>query len=315
MTAPISDPPVLRPEVLAAALPSFKPVATDEIVTIGDRTGIFTPLTVKGAENTDNLSKIVDVLRSKLAEVQSANAILQAKVDELSTPARSADNLAEGVQNALDGLADRLGSMSNTTSNFAVREFTLESKVHVDVTPVGTIGFQFVKPGEVVNAAALSTVTLTVVPVPKPLPDPVDATPTGAVVRAPDAPVEALGLSSAQATALRGAHIATTNEFARVATHATATAELVSMLGVSRAELGRYALLAGLLTIPGLDSTKAHVLYESGIHDVATLAGTKPATVVSRYAKAAPQVEGAGRWRPKLEDATGWVEAARSQTS
>jgi len=39
MTAPISDSPVLRPEVIAASLPNFKPVATDEIVTIGDRTG------------------------------------------------------------------------------------------------------------------------------------------------------------------------------------------------------------------------------------------------------------------------------------
>jgi len=314
MTAPISDPPVLRPEVLAASLPSFKPVATDEIVTIGDRTGIFTPLTAKGSDNTDNLSKIVDVLRSELAEARTSNAALQAKVDELTTPARSADNLAEGVQNALDSLSDRLGTMANTTSNFAVREFTLESKVHVDVTPVGTIGFQFVKPGEVVNAAALSTVTLTVVPIPKPMPDPVDATPAAAVVRAPDAPVESLGLSAAQAAALRGSHIATTSEFARVATHATATAELVSMLGISRAELGRYTLLAGLLTVPGLDQVKAKVLYEAGIHDVATLAAMKPATVVSRYAKAAAVVDGAGKWRPKPEDAARWVDAANSLT-
>lgn len=315
MTAPISDSPLLRPEVIAASLPNFRPAATDEIVTIGDRTGIFTPLTAKGSDNTDNLSKIVGVLRSELAEARSSNAALQAKVDELSTPARSADNLAEGVQNALDGLADRLGAMSNATSNFAVREFTLESKVHVDVTAVGTIGFQFVKPGEVVNAAALSTVTLTVVPVPKPLSDPVDATQTGAVVRAPDAPVESLGLSAAQAATLRRAHIATTTEFARVATHATATAELVSMLGVSRDELGRYTLLAGLLTVPGLDQIKGQVLYESGIHDVATLAATKPATVVSRYAKVASTVPGAGRWRPKLEDATAWVEAAKALTT
>ena len=314
MTARISDPPVLRPEVIAASLPSFKPVATDEIVTIGDRTGIFTPLTAKGSDNTDNLTKILGVLRSELADARASNAALQAKIDDLSTPARSADNLAEGVQNALDGLADRLGAMSNTTSNFAVREFTLESKVHVDVTSVGTIGFQFVKPGEVVNAAALSTVTLTVVPVPKPLPDPVDATPMAAVVRAPDAPVESLGLSEAQAATLRGAHIATASEFARVATRATATAELVSMLGVSRAELGRYTMLAGLLTVPGLDQVRAQVLYEAGIHDVATLAGIKPAMVVSRYAKAAATVSGSGRWRPKPEDATKWVEAAKSLT-
>jgi hypothetical protein len=311
MTSPASVSSVVRPEVVAASLPVFKPVATDEIVTIGDRTGIFTPLTVKGSDNTDNLSKIVDVLRGELAEAKSANAALQAKVADLSTPARSADNLAEGVQNALDGLADRLGAMSNATSNFAVREFTLESKVHVDVTPVGTIGFQFVKPGEVVNAAALSTVTLTVVPIPKPVPDPVDPTPAAPALRAPDSPVEALGLSAGQAAALRGAHIATTSEFARVATRATATAELVSMLGVSREELGRYALIAGLLTVPGLDPLKARVLYESGIHDTATLATMRPATVVARYAKAAAKVSGAGTWRPKPEDATSWVEAAK----
>jgi hypothetical protein len=315
MTVPVSGPPVVRTDVVAAALPSLKPVASDEIVTIGDRTGIFTPLTAKGSDKTDNLAKIVDVLRGELAEAKSTAAALQAKIDQLTTPPRSADNLAEGVQNALDSLSDRLGSMANTTSNFAVREFTLESKVHVDVTPLGTIGFQFVKPGETVNAAALSTVTLTVVPIPKPVPDPVDATPAAAVIRAPDSPVEAVGLTDAQAAALRGAHITTASEFARVATHATATAELVSMLGVSREQLGRYALVAGLLTVPGLDAVKAQVLYESGIHDVATLASTKPTTVVSRYAKAAPTVPGAGRWRPTADDARSWIASAAALTA
>jgi hypothetical protein len=315
MTVPTPDRPTIRAEVLAASLPSFKPVGTDEIITIGDRTGIFTPLTGKDADNTENLTKIVQVLRSELAEVRADNAGLQAKLDELTTPARSADNLAEGVQSALDGLADRLGAMTNATSNFAVREFTLESKVHVDVTAVGTIGFQFVRPGETVNAAALSTVTLTVVPVPKPMPD-VVAGESFPAVRAADAPLEAIdGLSGAQAAALRGAHITTTAEFARVATRATATAELVSMLGVTRTELGRFTLLAGLLTVPGLDGTKAGVLYEAGIRDVATLATSTPAKVVSRYTKAAAAVEGAGRWRPKTADAEAWIAAAKALTS
>ncbi|MGV8849624.1 MAG: DUF4332 domain-containing protein [Propionibacteriaceae bacterium] len=315
MTTPTPDRPIVRADVLAASLPSFRPVGTDEIITIGDRTGIFTPLTGKDADNTENLSKIVQVLRSELAEARADNAGLQAKLDELTTPARSADNLAEGVQSALDGLADRLGAMTNATSNFAVREFTLESKVHVDVTAVGTIGFQFVRPGETVNAAALSTVTLTVVPVPKPMPDVVAGEPFPAV-HAADASLEAIdGLSRAQAAALRGAHITTTSEFARVATRATATAELVSMLGVTRSELGRFTLLAGLLTVPDLDGTKARVLYEAGIRDVATLAGTTPAKLMSRYAKAAAAVDGAGRWRPKAEDAEAWIAAAKALTA
>lgn len=308
MTNPTPERPVLRADVVSAALPNFKPVGTDEIITVEGRTGIFTPLVTKDAGNTENLSKIVDVLRSELADVRADNAALQAKVDELTAPARSADNLAAGVQNALDELADRLGAMSNTTSDFAVREFTLESKVHVDVTEVGTIGFQFVKPGEVVNAAALSTVTLTVVPVPKPV---ADAGQVPAVV-APDSPVESLGLSDVQAGRLRAAHITTTRDFARVATRATATAQLVSMLEVSREELGRYTLLAGLLTVPGIDRPKAAVLYQAGIRDVSTLAGVAPAKLVTRYAKAAADVEGAGRWRPKLADAEAWVAAAKA---
>lgn len=305
MTSPTV--PIVRTDVLAASLPSFKPAGTDEIVTIGDITGVFTPLTSKGGDNTDNLTKIVQVLRGELADARAETATLRAKLDELTTPARSAEDLAAGVQTALDSLSERLGAMSNQTSNFAVREFTLESKVHVDVTAVGTIGFQFVRPGEDVNAAALSTVTLTVVPIPKPLPDTPDAPPAAL---APDVPVESLGLSAAQAATLREAHIATAGEFARVATRATATAELVSMLGVSRAELGRYTLLAGLLTVPGVDATKAQVLYEAGIHDVASLAATTATKVVNAYAKGAPSVTGAGRWRPKPADAQAWIDAA-----
>ena len=237
--------PEIRAEVISAALPSFKPIGTDEIITVGGRTGIFTPLSGKDAENTENLGKIVDVLRSELAGC--------ARTTRRCRPGRRPDRAGAvggqprgGVQNASTSFADRLGAMSNATSDFAVREFTLESKVHVDVTEVGTIGFQFVRPGEVVNAAALSTVTLTVVPVPKPVVDPVDGV-VGVV--APDSPVESLGVSEEQATRLHAAHIATTRDFARIATRATATAQLVSMLGVSREELGRYTLLAGLLTM------------------------------------------------------------------
>ncbi len=100
-----------------------------------------------------------------------------------------------------------------------------------------------------------------------------------------------------------------------MATRATATAELVSMLGVTRSELGRFTLLAGLLTVPGLDGTKAGVLYEAGIGDVATLARTTPAKLVSRYAKAAAAVEGAGRWRPKVADVEAWIAAAKVLTA
>ena len=167
-----------------------------------------------------------------------------------------------------------------------MREFSLESKVHVDVTPLGTIGFQFVQPGDEVNAAALSTVSITVVPVPKPA----DVTPAGAAPLAatPDVGIEAIdGLSDAQVGKLRAAHVTTVGSFQQIATRSSTTASLISLLGVDRDTVGRYALLAGLLTVPGLDKVKAAILYDAGITDVATLAAGTPAQVVKKYASAA----------------------------
>lgn len=287
-------------------------VGADRIVTIDGKAGLFTPFV--GADPADtkstaNLEEVVDALRAQVAQLQSANADLGAKLDELSQPSRSADDLATGVQHALDGLQSQLATMANPTSNFAVREFTLESKVHVDVTALGTIGFKFVQPGEQVNAAALSTVSLTVVPLPKPVVDP-DVVPVAPVPA--DAPIESIdGLTAPQVSALRAAHVTTASSFQQVATRATATATLVNLLGVDRDALGRFTLLAGLLTVPGLDRQKAAVLYDAGITDVASLADAVPAALVKAYAKAAKARKDDDGFRPSVDDATAWIAAAK----
>ena len=89
--------------------------------------------------------------------------------------------------------------MDNPVSNFAVREFQLEAKVHVDITPLGTVGFRFVEPGDAVDAAALSTLNIAVVPVPKPVP-----ADERRRAHAPNPGVEAIdGISAPQAAELR----------------------------------------------------------------------------------------------------------------
>ena len=291
-------------------LPALSRAGTDRILTVDGVTGVFTPVTgPDAAASTDNLEKILDALRGELASARAESAALTEKLDALRDPPRSSDDLADGLQHALDGISERLGSMANTTSNFAVREFVLETKVHVDVTPVGTIGFQFVRPGEEVNAAALSTVTMTVVPVPKP---PAEEVVASTVV---DRPVEEIdGLDEAQLAALRGAHVTTTSGFARLATRATARATLVSLLGVDRDSLGRFTLLAGLLGVPGVDGTNAAVLYDAGVTDVASLAAVDPADLVERYRVAAKPRRALGT-TPSLAEATRWVEAAAAQVS
>ena len=307
MTSPDPEQPTLR--VTPGALPDFRRIPGDQIVTVGNQTGLFVPLTGADATaSTANLEKIIDALRAQLASLQAQNAELTAKIAELENPPRSSDEFASGVQGALDVLADRLGTMANTTSNFAIREFNLESKVHVDVTPLGTIGFQFVQPGEQVNAAALSTVSITVVPVPKPAPESPPVDPAGS-----DQPLEAIdGLTAAQASALRAAHVTSVGAFARLTTRAEATAQLVSMLGVDRDQLGRFTLLAGLLTVPGLDRLKAAVLFDAGIRDVATLASADPVALVDSYAKTAAARPDDDTWRPSVADTTAWADAAKN---
>jgi Domain of unknown function (DUF4332) len=286
-------------------------------VEIDGKVGVFTPLVgadPKDAGSTDNLQQIVDVLRGQVARLQTRNDELEAKLVDLSAPPRSTDDFAAGLQHSLDVLQGRLAEMANEVSNFAVREFQLETKVHVDVTPLGTIGFRFVQPGDPVDAAALSTLSVTVVPVPKPLAADDGAVPAPATRANPG--VEAIdGISGAQAAELRANHISTVGDFSRAATEASMSAVLVSMLGVDRDALGRYSLLAGLLTVPGIDSRQAAILYDAGIRDVPTLAGTTPAALLKAYAAAAKQRPDDDGVRPSKEDAAAWIQAAQHLTN
>jgi hypothetical protein len=110
---------------------------------------------------------------------------------------------------------------------------------------------------------------------------------------------------------LRRAHVTTVGSFQRIATRSTSTANLISLLGVDRDTLGRYTLLAGLLTVPGLDRLKAAVLYDAGITDVAALAQLKPAALGRRYATAAKRRKDDDGFRPSEEDAAAWIAAAQ----
>lgn len=289
-------------------------VGPDQIVTVDGKPGLFTPLS--GADpvgTTSNLEQIVDTLRAQVAQLQSDNAALNLKITQLQGPARSSDDVAAGVQHALDGLQDRLSSMTNAVSDFAVREFSLQSKVHVDVTALGTIGFYFVQPGEDVNPDVLSTLSLTIVPVPKPAPDPA-APPVAAPSEAGvDADVDEIdGLTPDQLAVLRRNHVATARAFRATATRATAAASLISMLGTDREALGRFTMLAGLLEVPGVDRVRAARLYAAGITDVATLAASSAAEVAKAYAAAARRAKDLET--PSAAQIQEWIGAARRLT-
>jgi hypothetical protein len=283
-------------------------LSSDSVVTVEGITGIFTPLAGLDPKNPDgaaNLQKLVDSLRAELERLRQENAALTAKVAELSAPPRSSDDFAAGVQHALDSLQSRLSEMDNPTSDFAVREFTLESRVHLEVSALGTIGMRFVQPDETVNAAALSTVSMTVVPMPKPA----DGTPTPASVQG----IESIdGLTKEQITMLRANNVVTTRDFYSAATRATTTATLVSMLGVGRDQLGRMVLLAGLLTVPGVDKDSASLLFDAGIQDPATLAESSADSVLRGLKSVARKRRMKASSLPSAAAVGGWIGAAQA---
>jgi hypothetical protein len=284
-------------------------LSTDQLVTINGHLGVFTPITSGDGNDptsTDNLQAVVDVLRKQVAELQTSNAALVAQVSAVQQATTSTDEFAAGVQHTLDVLQDKLGAMENQTSTFAVREFSMQSKVLVDVSDLGTIGLRFVKPGEDVESTSLSTVSLTVVPLPKDATAPTAPTPSSA-----DPLVDEIdGLSGDQIAALRRAHVTSATTFAKVATRATTSARLAGMLAVDRESLGRLTLLAGLLTVPGLDRVKAAVLFAAGITDPATLAAATAKDLVRRYTAAAKKRTDDDGFRPTVEQAQAWIDAA-----
>jgi hypothetical protein len=326
MTTPITGPtgpvgatgpvtPVTKPvaTLSSSGRLTIDRLSTDQLVTVDGRLGVFTAITTgTGTDqtSTDNLQAVVDVLRKQVAELQSNNANLTAQLSAVQQASTSSDEFAAGVQHTLDVLQDKLGTMDNQTSTFAVREFSMQSKVLVDVSDLGTIGLRFVKPGEDVESTALSTVSLTVVPLPKDSSAPVAATPLSA-----DPAIDEIdGLSADQIATLRRAHVSSAATFTKVATRATTSARLAGMLAVDRESLGRLTLLAGLLAVPGLDRIKAAVLFDAGVTDVPTLATASAKDLVRRYAAAAKKRKDDDGFRPTVQAAQAWIDAARAVT-
>ncbi len=319
----MTQPPVppTQPQVRLTAASrelELEDVGPQSLLTVEGRTGVFIPIArpdPKDPASTDNLSTIVDVLARQVGSLQRENEELRAKLDA-QVPTRSADDVAAAVQGSVDALASRLTQMQNPVTNFGLREFVLQSKVRVDVTPVGTLGLRFVQPGEDVEPEALSTLSVTIVPVPKPQPEPGTASP--APGRGPD--LVALGFDAPAIQTLHANHVSTAGDLATLGTRASATAALSAMLGVDREELASRIALAGLLTLPAVDADRAAVLGAAGLTTTLVIANASPEEVVARFTAAAtgsavPGMRGDDGWRPSRELAAQWVATAQALES
>ncbi|HYR12361.1 MAG TPA: hypothetical protein VEQ60_31530, partial [Longimicrobium sp.] len=150
---------------------STQTLAEDPFVTISNLQKQVSELQTS---NTALRSELVTLqeqdLRSREQIVELTQKAIQLE-DQLSQQGaragREPDDFASAVSHSLDTLQTRLAGLSNPLTDFAVREFSIDARVAVNVTPLGTVEYRFIRPGETVAPAAVSNVSMKVVPVPK----------------------------------------------------------------------------------------------------------------------------------------------------
>ena len=279
----------------------------------------------------------LELLQRQVSELQAANAALRSQLvvfqeqdlrsreqivelkqrelqlrDELAgtrgAAGREPDDFASAVSHSLDTLQSRLAGLSNPVTDFAVREFQIDAKVAVNVTRLGKVEYRFIQPGEVVDAAAVSNVSMKVVPVPKQTQagswTPVEFTPSAGVE-------EIRGIGKQLRGELNRNGIYTVGELLHAGGRMRGSVELASMLQVDRHRVDEWLSHAQLLTIRDVTGRIAGVLYEIGVRGLKDLADRDPAVLADEFNA---QLERTGRKRVALVTATAvtpWIRAAR----
>lgn len=270
--------------VLAAQLQDVTPVERAILATVNGQLGVFTPLThAAGAPPDPNADKNVDLvmasLRSEIAKLQEENQGLQGQLDRLLSKPTAPEDFGTALQQSLDKLQTLLYSMTNPVSNFAVKEFRLETNVEVTVTPLGTVEYRFIPFDRKVDPGALSRLTLQLVPVPKQT-----TANTFTSQFQPQLSVAAIeGLTADQQDLLHRSGIDTVGDFLSVGTRARSSVELLALLKLDRANMAALVASSQLLTLKGVDGPRAAVLIAAGIDSLEKIAGLKPDDLIKRF--------------------------------
>src|SRR5262245_38336981 len=92
-----------------------------------------------------SVTGVVAALQKQVAALRRQNALLTAEL-RAARPHTSPEDFAAAVQRSVDKLQSQLAAMTNSVSNFAVREFKLETNVQLHVTSLGELTYSFVSP-------------------------------------------------------------------------------------------------------------------------------------------------------------------------
>jgi hypothetical protein len=252
------------------------PLAGPKLTTLDGFVGVFTPIAEQGPTSppaTDNLQALVDRLTSELTRLQERNIALQGKLDKALAPATSSDDLASALQRTVNRLQSELASLSNPVSNFAVKDFRLETSLTVSITELGSVEFRLLQPGANVDPSAISKLTLSLVPIEKQL----SAGTFASSLFEPDKDLSTIGVAPPLREILERNHIFTIGEFRTAAMRSQVRTLLTSSERATRDELVRLQARAELVLLAGVDLEIADTLINANITTLRALGASTPA--------------------------------------
>jgi len=230
-------------------------------------------------------------------------------VTEDSAPTTHED-FAGALSLAVDSLQSQLSQMSNQVSDFGLREISVQAKVILEVTPLGVLTYKFIKPGDQIDAQAISTLSLTVVPVPK---GDLVGTLSPGKFNGHSGVEEIPGITKDNSARLRELGIFTASDFFKVGTRVRSAVRLAALLDVERQQLNEWLAHAQLLMLEGINGKTATILIDAGISNINDLASLTPEQVMTRYKQQA-DTQGSSAPRLALTQVEQWIKTARSYT-
>lgn len=287
-------------------------VAPDDIIEINGKYGLFTPLTdtqESEAGSQRNLDEIVEMLRQEIATLKSDNVELKEQLRQTTEkPIRTPDEFVTAIQHSVDSLQGKLAEMKNPVSDFVVSEFNLDTHVFIDVSQFGTIDYRFVQPGDDLDPALLSNISLKIKPVPK-------QTQTGSFDRTNFTPYEDVdeiqGIGDVYKEKLRANNIFTVSDLLHAGTRVRSRVELASLLGVEQRSLGEWLGNAELMTVKDIDGRAAEVLFEIGVTNLENLAVQQPEELLTRYNQRVTDKDHESLKPASQDQVNSWIRVAK----
>ena len=218
-------------------------------------------------------------------------------------PWLAAADFYAALQKSLDALQRQLSNANNSFADFVVKDFNIDAAVQIRINELGVLQLSFAD--DSMAAQSISRISLTLAAVAKA--PPADATAPVASTADFTALSDVPWLPPALTAKLAENDVKTAAEFLGLVADARLTSQVVSMLKVKRADLGRWADQMRLLDLPGMTVQYAAILGDNGVQSIADLAALSDKALAEFARSTAAHLPG--------DLLTSWREAAKGSAS